>query len=137
MLFRSVSQSRYPAPFYIPSGVSFTNYANSQVLFAEEIAVDGELVIEGHMLDVTPPSPPLTNYWGNSSGSNFWASAPNTTSVSAIAGSTLSLAIGDNSHSYDNALAIGHSSSAAIMVLLWVLGHQQVTNSAMPLVLIL
>ena len=101
-----------PTPFYIPSGVSFTNYANSQVLFAEEIAVDGELVIEGHMLDVTPPSPPLTNYWGNSSGSNFWASAPNTTSVSAIAGSTLSLAIGDNSHSYDNALAIGHSSSA-------------------------
>ena len=40
-------------PYYIPVGQTFTVFANKQVLFAREITVDGELVVDGDLIDVS------------------------------------------------------------------------------------
>ena len=39
-------------PFYIPSGDTFTVSENSQVLFKEAITIDGDIILDGDLLDV-------------------------------------------------------------------------------------
>ena len=98
-----------PTPFKIPYGKVFTNFANAQTLFIEQIEVEGELVVEGHMVDMTP-TPPLTptNDWGAISGQHFWAANPTNATTAAIASGANSFAIGDGAQSSNNqATAIG------------------------------
>jgi hypothetical protein len=48
-------------PYLIPTGETFTNNVDRQNLFAEPITVDGYLVVDGHLLEVTPTEPAVIN----------------------------------------------------------------------------
>lgn len=52
-LARNGSSDGGAAPYFIPAGEVYTVPVNKQVLFAEDINVEGGLVVDGHLLEVT------------------------------------------------------------------------------------
>lgn len=42
-------------PYYVPAGDTFTVPLNQQALFSDPITIDGDLVVNGRLIDVPPP----------------------------------------------------------------------------------
>lgn len=52
-VYRSLASVAVGAPYYVPSGSTFTVPLNQQALFVDPIVLDGDMVINGRLIDVS------------------------------------------------------------------------------------
>lgn len=97
-------------PYNIPSGITYTVNVDKQALYAEDILIEGNLVVEGDLLDTRVTIPPTANtsitLTGNVTGSGVTGTSINTVIPILTANNFSNLGNPINNGS-DGSLAIG------------------------------